>query len=107
MQANTLIGFFQGNNIHELELTPAQVSTAHHRGDCEEGATAVLAEVKTSTGWTIPRTEMIAGLQEYGAWTPEELAEKTDHNLQVLIVWIVAGDIAEHERISDEIRSNY
>ena len=95
MQTNSLIGFFQGNNIHELELTPEQVSTAAHAGDCEEGATAVLNEIKASIGWTIPRTEMIAGLQEYGAWTPEELAEKTDHDLQVLIVWLVAGDIAE------------
>lgn len=107
MQTNSLIGHFQGNNIHELELTVEQVSKASHQGDCEEGATAVLSEIIASTGWSIPRTEMIAGLQEYGAWTPEELAAKTDHDLQVLIVWLVAGDIAEHERISDEIRANY
>lgn len=45
--------------------------------------------------FSVPRDLAIRYLREYGAWTAEELAEKTDTQLAETVLWIACGDISE------------
>lgn len=91
METQKYFGFF--GDCFEIELTAEQINLASHQGDCEQDAQTV---VKQLNGLNIPRQAMIDGLLEYGAWGQDELAEKSDFDLETVIVWVVAGDIKDN-----------
>ena len=82
---------------YEVQLSIEDAMSAHHRGDCEESCTAVVKGIRewSADGLGIPRQGMIDGLLEYGTWDKGELEAKTDEQLEVIIVWLVSGDIQD------------
>ena len=82
---------------YEVQLSIKDAMAAHHQGDCEESCTAVVKGIRewSANGLGIPRQGMIDGLLEYGAWDKDELEAKTDEQLEVIIVWLVSGDIQD------------
>ena len=44
----------------------------------------------------VPRAKAISYLQEFGAWTVEELEGRDDIDLAQIVLWIACGDIREN-----------
>jgi hypothetical protein len=77
---------------YEVQIELEHALRVAHQGDCEKDATDVANEID---GLGIPREGMIEGLEEYGAWEREDLEEKTDRELESIIVWLIASDVRE------------
>jgi hypothetical protein len=67
------------------------VSDCSHAGACE-------ADVRYWRGrldFSVPRERAIGYLREFGAWTAEELADRTDEELAEIVLWVACGDLRE------------
>lgn len=83
--------FFEASKYYEIEFTEDQVFRAYHQGDCEQDAN----EVSKELGLNIPRSELITGLEYYGAWETEELENKSTEELRSIVTWLLAGYLYE------------
>ena len=79
------LGYFQG------VLPEDCVSDCSHAGACDDD----VAYWRERLDFTVPRDRAIAYLREFGAWTREELAAKTDDELAEIILWSACCDIRE------------
>lgn len=81
-------------NRFELRLTRAQAASASHPGPCDSDVRA-LSQVPAVARQlaALDPAAVRAELKEYGAWTPEELADH-EQNLQ-RVLWLAAGNITE------------
>jgi len=77
-----------------------QVYTMHHAGDCEESVTAELPYF-LETLKAIPRETIESVLLETGAWNNEELAQESDNDLYVKLLWIASGDVHDREQMEE------
>lgn len=75
-----------------IELTPDQIATCTHQGDCTENVQATVAEIADQLSMVNPE-DIADELQEFGAWSEDELSNHQD-NLERL-VWTAACDLSE------------
>ena len=95
--------YVSGSGRIELQLTLHQARSASHQGQCDADVRA-LAQIPAINRQLskIDPTVLAAELREYGAWSPEELADH-EQNLQ-RILWLAAGDIVEEHHTEKEAR---
>jgi len=67
------------------------VDACSHSGSCDEG----VAFWRKKLDFAVPREKTIEYLKEYGAWTVEELTEKSDEDLAELVLWLACGEIQD------------
>lgn len=67
------------------------VTECTHPGECD----ADVIRWREKLGFTVSRPDAIRGLRMYGAWSPEELAVKTDEELAEIVLWVACGSIKE------------
>jgi len=82
-----------------LELSIARAKACLHSGPCDNDVMchAQASEIKCQLD-SIDNDTLISELEEYGAWTKEELqAEDRQDNLERLL-WIACGDVMDDER---------
>ena len=92
----TYYAYFEASNGYEIEFTEDQISKAAHQGDCTKDATEVSKELELN----IPRSELITGLENYGAWETEELNTMSTEELEAKVTWLLAGQL--HDEIEAE-----
>jgi hypothetical protein len=75
-----------------LGVLPAEcVADCSHAGACD----ADVASWRARLEFTVPRGQAIAYLREFGAWTPADLAGRTDDELAELVLWSACCEIRE------------
>lgn len=67
------------------------VEQCSHSGNCEEDVKAW----RKKLDFQVPRQKAIAFLREYGAWTIEDLNDKSDEELADIVLWLACGDVLE------------
>lgn len=78
----------------ELQMTMAQAESCSHPGDCEHDVRMLMEHPRIKRQRRKIDPELIRQeLNEYGAWSDEELAD--DDMSWVRILWIGANDITE------------
>ena len=74
--------------IHLHEMLPKECIAVC---SCSGDNYAACEEWVEKLGLNIPREKSFEILKEVGAWDDEELQEKSDHELNVKVLWIAAG----------------
>ena len=86
----TYYAYFETRNgYYEIEFTEDQIFKAYHQGDCTKDA----AEVSKELEMNIPRSDLISGLKNYGAWETEELQTMPTEELKIKVTWVLAGQL--------------
>jgi hypothetical protein len=67
------------------------IADCSHSGPCD----ADVEYWRRRLDFEVPREAAIAYFREFGAWTAEELAAKTDEELAELVLWSACCDIRE------------
>jgi hypothetical protein len=82
------------NYIGSLQITKRLAGLGCHPGPCDEDVARLreLPEIRRQLG-RIDTSSLKKELEEYGAWSEEELS---DHDMNLTrILWIACGDIAD------------
>ena len=79
-------------NRFEFEMSEEAVIDCYHQGACDEGVSAWQGKIDLSH---ISDEALREELKEYGAWSDEELQDRTTNECR--IIWIAAGDIQNRE----------
>ncbi len=92
---DTLLWYTSGSGRIQFQMTWGQAESVSHSGECDEDVLELskvpaIAEPLSK----IEPAVLSAELKEYGAWSPEELADHPQ-NLQRLL-WLAGGDIREN-----------
>ena len=82
-------------NRFEFEMSEDAVNECHHQGACDKDVNAWQGKIDLSH---ISDEALREELKEYGAWSDEELQDRTANECR--IIWIAAGDI--QDRAKDE-----
>lgn len=83
--------WFDENGWLLKELPEECVKACHHSGQCDED----VEYWQKKLDFRVPRDKAQEWLRKYGAWTQEELQEKTDEELAQVVLWLACGDIQE------------
>jgi len=78
-------------NYLEFELPLQAVIDCHHQGACDEDVEYWQGKLNLK----LDRSNMIKELQEYGAWTLDELNDLSNDSLEQKLIWLAAGNIQE------------
>jgi hypothetical protein len=82
------------NHLGSLDLPEDCVFDCSHQGPCD----ADVEYWQPKLNLQLDRDGMLAELAEYGAWEDDELASKTDAELEQIVIWIAAGNIRDELR---------
>jgi hypothetical protein len=75
-----------------LGVFPADcIADCAHSGPCDEA----VKHWREQLEFQVPRERAIAYIREFGAWTAEELAAKSDDDLAEVILWLGCCQIRE------------
>lgn len=86
----------------EIEMTREQANSVSHSGDCEADVDALLADPEIAARLDkIGHDAMARELREYGAWTDEELKDKTMTRKR--FIWCAGCNLSE-ELFAEEAR---
>jgi hypothetical protein len=91
MSTNNQTGWFDchGNLLGTL---PADcIADCSHAGPCDED----VKHWRERLQFQVPRERAIAYIREFGAWTAEELADKTDDELAKVVLWLACCHLRE------------
>jgi hypothetical protein len=78
-------------------MTLDQARSASHPGQCDADVEALTAHPAIRRQLArISDADLIAELREVGAWSADELQDRTDNERR--IVWIAAGNITEDHK---------
>lgn len=67
------------------------IADCSHSGECSSDIEYWAEEL----GFEVPRAQAVKWLREFGAWSQEELSEKTDTELAELVLWLACCDLKE------------
>ena len=88
---NTLPAWFDSRGYLLGTLPEDCIGDCSHAGACD----ADVEYWRRRLDFTVPRDRAIAYLREFGAWTAEELAARTDEELAELVLWAACCDVRE------------
>jgi hypothetical protein len=75
-----------------LGVLPADcIADCAHAGPCDDDVKSWRERLK----FAVPRDRATAYIREFGAWTGEELAAKTDEDLAEVVLWLACCQIRE------------
>ena len=80
-------------NRFEINMPDEAIDDCHHSGECLYDVQAWLPDIDLSH---ISDNDLKEELYDYGAWTDEELQDRTTNEERIL--WIAAGNIQEEGR---------
>jgi hypothetical protein len=80
-----------GSGRIEIEFPEEAIIDCFHQGRCDEDVEFWQEKLNLN----LDRDLMISELGEYGAWSPEELNDLSDEELEQKLIWIGAGDLAD------------
>lgn len=86
-----MIAYF---NRFDLELSRAEARAASASGPVDSAVATLTRRARIQAQLaTIPDPDLTAELGEFGAWSPDELADRGENERR--IVWVAAGQIRE------------
>jgi hypothetical protein len=75
-----------------LGTLPADcIADCAHAGPCDDD----VRHWREQLEFQVPRERAIAYIREFGAWTAEELAAKSDDDLAEVVLWLACCQIRE------------
>jgi hypothetical protein len=75
-----------------LGILPADcIADCAHSGPCDED----VRHWRDRLEFQVPRERAVAYIREFGAWTSEELASKSDEELAEVVLWLGCCQIRE------------
>ena len=87
-------------NRFEIAMTKKQAAECSHPGACDQDVAALVKTPAIARQLRrIPNVDLVAELQEYGAWDAQELADRAANDRR--IVWLAAGNILEEHYESE------
>lgn len=81
-------------NNFMISMTKKEAESMSHSGSCDSDVKAFSETAKAKRQLKkISDSDLIKELSEYGCWTPEQLADRTENEQRIL--WIAASNISE------------
>ena len=75
-----------------LRPIPAEcIADCSHSGPCDDD----VRHWREKLEFQVPRERATAYIREFGAWTPEELAAKSDEELAEVVLWLACCQVRE------------
>lgn len=88
--------FFASFNSFEIKLPETCVNDCHHSGPCDADVEVWMKDKYVAKQLAkIDANKLVNELDEYGAWSSEELANHNDNLKRIL--WIACGNIQEEQ----------